>query len=92
MSVYIEGPKSYTKHNKRKEKRKKKPSADRPSSNESNSNQERVLWVGYEDQDMKENVGECAATALDDMTSQASEIKVLDKSRGGRKCSRRKVY
>ena len=49
MSVYIEGPKSYTKHNKRKEKRKTKPSADRPSSSESNSNQRAgTVGRGYE--------------------------------------------
>ncbi len=36
----------------------------KPSSSESNSNQERVLWVGHEGQESKENVVECAAAAL----------------------------
>ena len=57
MSEYIEGPKSDTKHNKRKE-RKKKLNSDRPSSSESDSNQKagtvgRVRGV----QEVRENVG-----------------------------------
>ena len=85
---------------KKKGKKKKKetePSADRPSSSESNSNQERVLWVGRTRgvREVRENVGECAAAALDDVVmgdvKSSLRVKELSKSRGGTKCSRRMV-
>ena len=83
---------------KKRKKRETEPSADRPSSSESNSNQERVLWVGGTRgvREVRENVGECAAAALDDVVmgdvKSSLRVKELSKSRGGTKCSRRMVY
>ena len=53
---------------------------------------ERVLWVGGTRGPRKEGEcrgGACAATALERYDKSSLRVKELDKSRGGRKCSRR---